>query len=1244
LRSEPVLSTPAVRSVDDLISRVLARRGAVRVTGLRGSARAWAGAQLVRALAPRPALFVAPDAKAADALLEDLRVLLGEPPPEEGGRVRPFPRPDTLPFDRFSPQPFVVAQRIDVLHRWLEATSDTSDLTHEAPVTTAPGQSVSLEGPASGAAGGGGARSEPKASEVESLRWHRQPTRSAVLDARPPTALVVVAPITALALRVPSRSALRARTREIAVGQWLDREALVAELLAAGYARMTIVEERGELAVRGGIVDVFPPQRAKPVRIELHGDEVESIREFDAASQRSQERIGSVSLPPPREILLDRDLVIERSAAIRRAADEQGADARATDEILDALLRGGLPPGAEALAPWLQPSQETVFDYLPADALVAVAEPEAAFERLARFAGEAAQGAEAARAAGRVVARPAALLLDADEVRRALERRLPVSLERLDVEAEDAAPRIPVRSADHDELRRELARTRSGDAALLPLVTAIERWLAERWRVVLAAPALSGAERLRQLLLEYGHDAQLARDGRPVAQWGRAGRVEVRVAAVSEGFALPLARLTVVTEEEIFGPRERRRTKVSMREAAALESLAQLEPGGYLVHAEHGIGVYRGLVQLAVGPRGGPVRSEFLRIEYDGGDRLFVPVHRLSQVQRYVGAEGVPPRLDKLGGATWEKAKARVRHALRDMAKELLSVHAARELAEGFAFSPRDRALEEFEAGFPYEETPDQLAAIEDVLADMQRSKPMDRLVCGDVGFGKTEVAVRATYKAVSDGKQVAVLVPTTVLCAQHEETFRKRFDGHPVRVESLSRFRRPAEQKLVLEALAAGKVDIVIGTHRLLQKDVEFRDLGLLVVDEEQRFGVAHKERIKKLKKTVDVLTLTATPIPRTLQMAMTGLRDLSVIHTPPADRLSIRTQVARFSESVVREAILREVQRGGQVFFVHNRVHSIGQVAELLQKLVPEVRVLVAHGQMRERDLEDRMLGFLHGQADVLLCTSIVESGLDIPRANTMLVDRAETFGLAQLYQLRGRIGRSSHRAYCYLLIRGNERSLSDEARKRLEALQSFTELGSGMRLASMDLEIRGAGNLLGAEQHGNLAEVGFETYMEMLEETIEELRGQVRGVEIDPEIRLPVAAKLPEDYVADVSQRLVLYKRLASAPDQGDADRIRDELLDRFGPIPEEAANLLGVIRLKIEARRLGVAAVDVARDELVLTAAPSTRIDPKRLVALLTHPTLGIRVAPNQRIYAPLGRDRTPQALFDAAHRLLERLGG
>jgi transcription-repair coupling factor (superfamily II helicase) len=769
-------------------------------------------------------------------------------------------------------------------------------------------------------------------------------------------------------------------------------------------------------------------------------------------------------------------------------------------------------------------------------------------------------------------------------------------------------------------------------------VDAIHGWTEEGWRVVLAASSLSSADRLRHLLGEYGIGAPLVREPAACWSWSAPGRVEVRVAPLSAGFALPLEHLAVVTEEEIFGPRERRRQAAALREGAAVDALAQLAPGDLLVHAEHGIGIYRGLVMLEVGS----VRSEMLRLEYEAGDRLFLPVHRLNLVQRYVGGEGPLPRIDRLGGATWERTKRSVRKSVRRLARELLAVHAARELAPGHSFSPRDRHLEEFEAAFPFEETPDQLAAIEDVLGDLTRQQPMDRLVCGDVGYGKTEVAIRAAFRVVMDGKQVAVLVPTTVLCQQHLETFRARFDGHPIAIESLSRFRSPKEANAVLEGLAGGRVDIIIGTHRLLQKHVEFRDLGLLVVDEEHRFGVAHKERIKQLKKTVDVLTLTATPIPRTLQMAFTGLRDLSIINTPPPDRLAIRTQVCRFDESLIREAILREVRRGGQVFFVHNRVQTIGTMAELIERLVPEVKIIVGHGQLGERELEKRMLAFLRGEADVLLCTTIIESGLDIPRANTMIIDRADALGLAQLYQLRGRVGRSSHRAYAYLLIPGED-ALTRDAERRLEAIQDLAELGSGFRLANMDLEIRGAGNLLGEEQSGNLGAVGYETYMELLEETIDEMRGQARPVSIDPEIRLPVTAQLPEGYVAEVSQRLVLYKRLASAPDEADLARTRDELLDRYGPLPPEADNLIGVLRVKLAAREAGVTSVDLERGELALTVGPFSRIEPARLARLVSGPDARLRVAKDQRLRAS-APSREPGLLLGFARETLEALLG
>ncbi len=1167
-------------SLEQVVERVMARSGPLRLTGLRGAARAVLVAELARAQGERPLLVLVPSAKAGDAFVDDLRAALGEP---EDGRVRPFPRHDTHPYERFSPQPFVVAQRMDVLYRLLAS-----------------------------AGSGGRERSAP----------------------------VLVAPWTALAVRVPSREAVRARCVHLEVGQTLDRDALVETLLAAGYQRMPLVEERGELAVRGGILDLFPPQRARPIRVELLGDEVESIREFDAASQRSQEKLGYTVAPPPRELLLDRSLVIRRSDALRALAEEQGVAPRAVDELVDALLRGHIPPGAEALAPLLQPALESVLDFLPGDTLVVVDDPEPGRARLESYAREMRENFEVAREGGRVCSPPEALALDAETIAEAIAARRPVLLERLDLERDDGAERCPVRSQGNDELRSALARARTGERALEPLADALEAWRRERWRVVLSASSLSHAERLRTLLAEYGIAARTATDSRPVWRWAERGRPEVRTAALSEGFVLPGEKLAVVTEEEIFGPREKRRARARWPGGAAIEGIAQLAAGDTLVHRDHGIGIYRGLVPLTLGGIGG----EFLRLEYEGGDRLFVPVHRLNLVQRYSGSDGHVPRIDRLGGSSWERAKRSVKRSLREMAHELLAVHAARELAPGHAFSPRDRLLEEFEATFPYEETPDQLAVIEEVLADLQNAQPMDRLVCGDVGYGKTEVAIRAAFRVVLDGFQVAFLVPTTILCQQHLETLRQRFDGYPVRIESLSRFARPAAARAVLEGLADGAVDIVIATHRLLQKNVRFRRLGLLVVDEEHRFGVAHKERIKQLKKTIDVVTLTATPIPRTLQLAFTGIRDLSVIDTPPADRLAIRTHVCGFSDQVIREAILREVRRGGQVFFVHNRVQTIGAMAERLARIVPEVTLLVAHGQMRERELEERMLRFFHGEADVLLCTTIIESGLDIPRANTILINRADALGLAQLYQLRGRVGRSNQRAYAYLLIPG-ENALSHDALRRLEAIQDLSELGSGFRLANMDLEIRGAGNLLGAEQSGNIGAVGYETYMEMLQETIDELRGQSHGPEIDPEIRLPVPARLPEDYVAVVNQRLVLYKRLASCRDDAEVDRIRDELLDRFGALPQDAENLLQVIRLKMLASRLGIAAIEAARGELVLTAAPSTRVDPQRLVNLLTQANGGLRVTPDHRIHAPLpaAARADPGELFAAARRLLVNLG-
>ena len=874
----PLLSD-GVRNLKDVIERAMARTGPLRLTGLRGAARAVMVAQLARAHGDRPVLVLVPNAKAADAFIEDLRATLGK----AADRVRAFPRHDTQTYDRFSPQPFIVAQRMDVLYRWIASARAPEELNGARAV----------------------ASSEP--------------------------APVVVATWTALAARVPSRDAVRARSVHLEVGQTIDRDALIETLVAAGYARMPLVEEPGELSVRGGILDLFPPQRANPVRVELLGDEVESIREFDASSQRSQATLGYVVAPPPRELLLDRSQVIERSEALRALANSQKVEPRAVDALIDSLLRGCPPPGVEALAPLLQPGLETVLDFLPDDTLIVLDDPAAGRDRLAQYATEAIDHFDVAVAAGRVVAPPDQLMLGADDLAAKINERNPIALERLEVaDATDGGRRYSVRAYGVDELQRALMQSRSHEEALAPLVQALEEWRREGWRIVLTAASLSGAERLRTLLGEYEIETRLDIKPKPVWRWSGTGRIEVRTAELSEGFTLPLEKLAVVTEAEIFGPRQKRRTRSRWPDGAAVETLAQLAIGDFLVHTQHGIGIYRGLVNLTL--RG--IDGEFLRLEYAEDSKLFIPVHRLNLVQRYAGADGHVPRIDKLGGASWEKAKNSVRKSLKNMAEELLSVHAARELAPGFGFSARDRMMEEFEAIFPFEETPDQAAAIEDVLADLQRPRPSDRLVCGDVGYGKTEVAARGAFRAVMDGKQVAVLVPTTILCQQHEETFKKSFEGYPVRVESLSRFRKPKESKVVLEGLASTALWTSWSAPTVCSRSRwRFRDLGLLVVDEEHRFGVAHKERIKQLKKTVDVLTLTATPIPRTLQMAFTGIRDLSVIETPPADRLAIRTQVCRFSEDLVREAVLREMRRGGQVFFVHNRVQTIDAMRESAQ-----------------------------------------------------------------------------------------------------------------------------------------------------------------------------------------------------------------------------------------------------------------------------------------------------------------------
>mgnify|MGYP001581921886 FL=1 len=759
----------------------------------------------------------------------------------------------------------------------------------------------------------------------------------------------------------------------------------------------------------------------------------------------------------------------------------------------------------------------------------------------------------------------------------------------------------------------------------------LERWRAEGFRVRLVAADERQAEHLRQILREHGLEAL------PAAQLEGDEPLAVLVGECSAGFAIPALGVIVLSEAEVFGARRRSLRRPKYQRGAALTAFTDLQIGDIVVHEDHGLGRYLGLRTMTIGDREG----DFLLLEYAEGNRLYLPVERLDLISKYLGADVGAARLDRLGGASWQRVKESVRAALRQMAEELLKLYAERAVAEGHAFSPDTPWQREFEAAFRFEETPDQLRAIEDVKRDMESSRPMDRLVAGDVGYGKTEVALRAAFKAVADGTQVAVLVPTTVLAQQHWATFADRFSAFPARVELLSRFRSPGEQKAIVEGLGRGTVDVVIGTHRLLSRDVAFKNLGLLIVDEEHRFGVAHKERMKRLRASVDVLALTATPIPRTLYMSLSGVRDMSVIETPPLDRLPVETFVRRFNKAVIREALERELARGGQVFFVHNRIQSLPSVARFVQELVPDARVIAAHGQMKERELEATMVRFVTGQADVLVSTAIVESGLDIPASNTMVVNRADRFGLAQLYQLRGRVGRERQQAYAYLLVPADGR-VDEPAQRRLRALQELTELGSGFKLALRDLEIRGAGNLLGAEQHGHIAAVGYDLYSKLLAEAVRELRGEPTAAAVEPVISVAAEGFLPDDYVPEVNQRLALYKRLAGAATDAEVAELRAELLDRFGPLPEHAERLLDVVRLRVAARALGVEKLEAGDGTALVTFSPATPLPPARLVRAIQTSRGRLRMKREFTVEAAVARGEWPR-VRDSLLRLLEELG-
>ncbi|MBI3067007.1 MAG: transcription-repair coupling factor [Deltaproteobacteria bacterium] len=886
-------------------------------------------------------------------------------------------------------------------------------------------------------------------------------------------------------------------------------------------------------------------------------------------------------------------------------------------------LREGIPfPGMEFLVPYFYPGLASLFSYLPQDALIWLDGSDRVEAEAEKFAQLTWERHEKAKEERRLVPSLEASYLNEHEWRAALAPFAQVHGESLSILASSERAQestLTVESFLTSDVRQE-THLQGRDPSLAPLVERLRGWEGER--VFFVAPTRGDATRLRELLAHYDLELPVVDQPAPVLL----GRPELKRAVMrghlSRGFRLPETHLVLVTFDEIFGTRKSQPTALAKTHPSHfLTSLSELKQDDYVVHLDHGIGIYRGLKFLQVAG----VAGEFLHLEYEAGDRLYLPVDRINVVQKYIGGDDAKPALDRLGGSAWERVKAKSRKAIFAMAEELVQLYALREARAGIAAAPPDALYQEFEAAFEFEETVDQQRAIDEALADMQKSKPMDRLVCGDVGYGKTEVAMRAAFLAVEGGRQVALLAPTTILAQQHLQTFRRRFRNHPVRVEMVSRFLTAKEIQQVLDGLAKGVVDIVIGTHRLLQKDVQFKDLGLVVIDEEHRFGVAHKERLKKLRQLVDVVSLTATPIPRTLHMSLVGIRDLSIIETPPLDRLAIQTYVTRYDERVIRDAILREIGRGGQVFFLHNRVETIDRLALKLADLVPEAKMAVAHGQMRTKDLEKVMLDFLDNKTQVLVCSAIIESGLDFPNANTIIINRADRFGLAQLYQLRGRVGRSHRHAYAYLLIPG-EQAITPDAERRLRALQELDGLGGGFKLALHDLEIRGAGNLLGEQQSGQIAAIGFELYTEMMEHAVRELKGEAVAPEVEPEIRLGIPAYFPNDYIPDANQRLLFYKRLASLAKPEELEEIKAELKDRFGPYGQTVENLFLVMELRRVLKIFLVQQISASDGRVYLLFHAESPVKVEKLLELIKTQKNRFRLSPDGRLsFTPVSQE-------------------
>jgi len=1012
---------------------------------------------------------------------------------------------------------------------------------------------------------------------------------------------IVVTAVDALLQKVIPKQEVIDYAELIVAGEEIERDGFIEKLVAGGYEHASIVEEPGDFCVRGGIVDIYSPLYPDPIRIEFFGDMVESIRFFSAGSQRTLTPVDEAVVLPAREMVLNRLMVPQIINRIRTRAAELEIPVGEIRKIIDPIKNGQGFPGIESLLPLIYADLDSVFDYLPKDTLIV----SAAIEDLERSAAVSenriAKNFETSCQTKKLCVDPSQLYLNWSQLEAMILQKKPLIFKQLEVQRGIGVNRSDTIQFKADvennaDISLRLKNYQEKENLLKPLADWINKNRQAGLTTFIVCRTKTQAERLKSLLTPYGLQVELTQTFSQAKT--DSNTVYLCIGQVSSGFVWAAESLAIITEVEIFGFRPRPKKPYRSRRPSELLDLQDLKKDDLVVHVEHGIGRYDGLMKLKVDG----LTNDFLVLLYRDGDKLYLPVDRMSMVQKYMGVEGIEPVIDKMGGTSWKRVKDRVKRSAEKIAGELLKLYAKRKFDKGYAFGPVDGQLRDFETGFEYEETPDQIRAIDDVLEDMYMKTPMERLVCGDVGYGKTEVALRASFLAVNNNKQVAILVPTTILAEQHYATFCKRYERYPINIACLSRFRPARKQKQIIADLEAGRLDIVIGTHRLLQKDIVLKDMGLLILDEEQRFGVKHKEKLKNLKHNVDVLALTATPIPRTLHMSLVGIRDISIISTPPEFRQSIITYISEFDEALISEAIRKELSRQGQIFFVHNNIRSITKIAAKLQDLVPEVRLEVAHGRMDENTLEQVMYRFLNKEFDMLVCTTIIESGLDIPSANTIIVNHADRFGLAQIYQLRGRVGRADEQAYAYLII-PHESLLTKDAQKRLKVLMEHSDLGSGFQIAMNDLKIRGGGTILGASQSGHIAAVGYDMFLKLMENAIAELKGEAPMEPLEPEINVRISAFLSEAYIPDIDQRLAAYRRLAKMTELKEINDFNMELIDRYGKLPKAASNLLFKIGLKILSRQAGITRLDLEGQRLLLHFSDVHMKNPEALVDLI-----------------------------------------